>query len=59
MRFGRVGLIAAAVTFARSAKGQELIAQARQKLDTPQNRAKVQDTINGLRQGKGRGQQYR
>jgi len=43
----------AAVSFARSPRGKRMIAQARQKVDTPQNRAKVQDAVAGLRQNRG------
>lgn len=50
MRLGRAGLLAAAVSFARSPQGRRLISQARQKMDTPQNRAKLQQ----MRQSRGR-----
>ena len=49
MRLGRAGLIGAAVTFARSERGQRMIREARQKYDTPANRAKAQDALSGLR----------
>lgn len=46
MRLGRIGLLGAAVSFARSERGQRMIQQARQKYDTPANRAKVRETLN-------------
>lgn len=55
MRKGRAGLLGAAVAFARSPKGQQMIAQARQKYDTPQNRAKLREAVSGLRQSRGSG----
>jgi hypothetical protein len=45
----RLGLLASAVAFARSERGQQLIAEARRKYDTPANRAKVNQAIGGLR----------
>jgi hypothetical protein len=50
MNLRRAGLLGAAVTFARSARGQQLISEARQKYDTPANRAKARDALSGLRQ---------
>jgi hypothetical protein len=47
-----MGLIGAAVTFARSQRGQRMIQQARQKYDTPQNRAKAREAVAGLRGGR-------
>lgn len=41
-------MIGAAVAFARSPQGQQMIAQARQRYDTPQNREKVRQTVAGL-----------
>jgi hypothetical protein len=49
MRLRRAGLLGAAVTFARSERGQRLIAQARERIDTPANRAKAQETLQNLR----------
>jgi hypothetical protein len=49
MRLGRLGLVGAAISFARSRQGQQLIRQARERLDTPQNRAKVRQTVESLR----------
>ncbi|MCW2724949.1 MAG: hypothetical protein JWN35_1870 [Frankiales bacterium] len=49
MRLKRASLIGAAVAFARSPRGQEMLSQARQKYDTPQNRAKLRETVDGLR----------
>jgi len=54
MRLRRLGLIAAAVTFARSERGQKVIQQARQKYDTPENRAKVREAVAGARSSKPR-----
>ena len=54
MRVRRLGLLAAAVTFARSERGQKLIQQARERYDTPENRAKVRDAVTGVRSGKPR-----
>ena len=49
MRLRRLGLIGAAVTFARSERGQQLIRQARERYDTPENRAKARQALVGLR----------
>jgi hypothetical protein len=49
MRLRRLGLIGVAVTFARSERGQKLIQQAREKYDTPENRAKVRQAVAGAR----------
>ncbi len=38
-----------ALAFARSPQGQRMIADARRKYDTPANRAKVRQTVSGLR----------
>jgi hypothetical protein len=38
-----------AIAFARSERGQHLIDQARQRYDTPANRARVRSTLQGLR----------
>ena len=53
-RTRRAGLLGAAVAFARSERGQRAVAQARAKFDTPENRRKLQETVRGLRQGRGR-----
>jgi hypothetical protein len=45
----RVGLVASAVAFARSERGQQLIADARRKYDTPENRAKLSAALGNLR----------
>lgn len=49
MKPSRLGLIASAVAFARSERGQRLIADARRKYDTPENRAKLSEAIGNLR----------
>jgi hypothetical protein len=42
-------MIGAAVSFARSERGQRMIRDARQKYDTPENRAKAKDAVSNLR----------
>ena len=42
----RAGLLGAAITFAQSQRGQELIRQARQRLDTPANRDALRNAVN-------------
>jgi hypothetical protein len=54
MRLRRLGLIGAASTFARSERGQKLIQQAREKYDTPENRAKVRETVASARNNNNR-----
>jgi hypothetical protein len=49
MGLKRLGLIASAVTFARSERGKRMIADARRKYDTPANRAKVKEAVGNLR----------
>ena len=49
MRLARAGVIGAAISFARSERGQRMIREARQKYDTPANRAKARETLSGLR----------
>ena len=49
MRKKRLGLLATAVAFARSERGQRMIADARRKYDTPENRAKVGQAVSNLR----------
>jgi hypothetical protein len=49
MRMRRVAPIASAVAFARSERGQRLIADAGRKYDTPENRAKLSEAIGTLR----------
>lgn len=46
MRLKRMGLLGAAVGFARSERGQRMIRDARQKYDTPANRAKARELVN-------------
>ena len=53
-RTRRAGLLGAALAFTRSEQGKRVIAQARARLDTPENRRKVQDTVRDLRAGRGR-----
>ena len=45
MRFGRLGLLGAAISFARSERGQRMIRDARLKYDTPANRAKAREVL--------------
>jgi hypothetical protein len=45
----RLGLIASGVAFARSERGQRMIAEARRKYDTPENRAKLNQALSNLR----------
>lgn len=47
-RRGRAGLLTAAVAFARSPQGQRLIAEARRRYDTPENRARVREAVRDL-----------
>jgi hypothetical protein len=49
MRLGRASLLGAAVTFARSERGQRMIREARQKYDTPENRQKAREALRGRR----------
>jgi hypothetical protein len=45
----RLGLLASAVAFARSERGQRLIADARRKYDTPEHRAKLNEAVANMR----------
>ena len=45
MGLRRIGLMGAAIAFARSDRGKRTIAAARRKYDTPENRAKVGEAI--------------
>jgi hypothetical protein len=49
MRIKRLGLMASAIAFARSERGKQLIADARRKYDTPENRAKLSQAITNAR----------
>jgi hypothetical protein len=49
MRLRRLGLLGAAVSFARSERGRRMLRDARQKYDTPAHRAKVQEMLAGLK----------
>jgi hypothetical protein len=42
---GRIGLLGAAISFARSQRGQRMIREARAKYDTPANRARLRETL--------------
>ncbi len=53
-RTRRAGLLGAAVAFTRSEQGRRVIAQTRARLDTPENRRKLQDTVRNLRASRGR-----
>ena len=53
MRMSRLGLVASAVAFARSERGQRMIADARRRYDTPENRAKLSEAIGNLRNRSG------
>jgi len=49
MNLKRIGLLGAAISFARSERGQRAIREARQKYDTPANRAKARELLNRRR----------
>ena len=49
MRMRRASVLAAAFAFVQSPQGQQLIARARERLDTPANRAKLQQTAEQVR----------
>ena len=42
-------LLASAIAFASSPKGRKMLASARTKYDTPENRKKIGDAISQLR----------
>ncbi len=50
---GRLAVLGGIVAFARSSKGKQVIAQTREKYDTPENRAKVQQAVSSVRGGGG------
>jgi len=50
---GRLAVLGGIVAFARSSKGKQVIAQTREKYDTPANRAKVQQAVSSVRGGGG------
>lgn len=52
MRMRRMGLVGAALAFARSQRGQRIIDDARRRYDTPENRAKVREAFENLRQSR-------
>jgi hypothetical protein len=47
MRLRRAGLLGMAISFARSERGQRMIRDARDKYDTPANRAKAREALSG------------
>ncbi|GAC1330010.1 MAG: hypothetical protein NVSMB13_17880 [Mycobacteriales bacterium] len=49
MRLRRASVVAAAVAFVQSPQGQQMIARARERFDTPANRAKLQQAAQQLR----------
>jgi hypothetical protein len=49
MRMRRLGLLGSVVAFARSERGQRLIADARRKYDTPENRARLSEAVTNAR----------
>jgi hypothetical protein len=55
MRLRRLGMLGAAITFARSERGQQMIRQTRAKYDTPENRAKAREALANLRAGRTKG----
>ena len=46
MRMRRAGLLGAAITFAQSQRGQQMIRQARARLDTPANREALRNAVS-------------
>ena len=46
---GRAGLLGAALAFARSPQGQRMLMEARRRYDTPENRARLRETVAGMR----------
>jgi hypothetical protein len=49
MRLRRLGMLGAAISFARSERGRRMIRETRAKYDTPENRAKARETLANLR----------
>jgi hypothetical protein len=49
MSLRRAGLLGAALTFARSERGKRMIRDARERYDTPENRARAKEGLSGLR----------
>ncbi|MDQ6648762.1 MAG: hypothetical protein M3Z02_01360 [Actinomycetota bacterium] len=49
MKLRRASVVAAAVAFVQSPQGQQMIARARDRFDTPDNRAKLRQTAEQLR----------
>lgn len=49
MGLRRIGLLGAAISFARSERGRQMIRQARAKYDTPENRARVREAFANRR----------
>lgn len=52
MRMRRMALVGGAIAFARSERGQRIIADARRRYDTPENRAKVSEAVANLRRSR-------
>lgn len=48
-RTRRAGLVGATVAFLRSPQGQRLIAEARRRYDTPENRARLRQAVADVR----------
>lgn len=46
----KVGFVGAAVSFARSSRGQQLIGDARRRYDTPANRERAKQGFQQVRQ---------
>lgn len=49
MRLGRAGIIGLALSFARSQRGQRMLRDARNRIDTPANRQRARDAVSRRR----------
>jgi len=49
MKLRRASLVAAAAAFVQSPQGQQMIAQARERYDTPANRARLRQAAERVR----------
>jgi hypothetical protein len=49
----RAGLLGAAISFARSERGQRMLSDARARIDTPANRQKLKSTVTSVRNRRG------